>query len=424
MPKDQSGFFKEKKEWSEIKDSLLECYLTPYFQKVLRTYKPICYVDCFAGKGKFDDGKDGSPLIAMKCIYDSIRTSRLDENQLQNAISPYFIELNHGADLRDNLRLAPAFPGRYEVIDGRFEDNICDILSARKGENVFLYIDPYGIKALDSNLFDKILSYDFRSFEMLINFNSFGFFRDACQVMRFDPSKDTAFQDLDDLVEYEPTVVDSSPKSEELLTAIAGGDYWKDIVRDYQNGIINGYHAEMCLSTAYKEHLKKKHPYVLDMPIRLKDKNRPKYRMIHVSGHEEACFLMAENMLKRKDELFLNVQSGGQISMFDFNISQNMDSSVEGEVVTEEEIKQKVRTFIRDSSSDMGYKSFVAGFYTRNGLICRMEMLQSILTNLEKEGFVEILRDPPFTEKTHKKSSFWLDSASKGRKVTIRRKQP
>ena len=35
MSKDNSDFFKAKNEWSKIKDKLLGCYLTPYFQKVL-----------------------------------------------------------------------------------------------------------------------------------------------------------------------------------------------------------------------------------------------------------------------------------------------------------------------------------------------------------------------------------------------------
>ncbi len=30
------------------------------------TGRPIYYVDCFAGKGKFEDGNDGFPLIALK----------------------------------------------------------------------------------------------------------------------------------------------------------------------------------------------------------------------------------------------------------------------------------------------------------------------------------------------------------------------
>jgi three-Cys-motif partner protein len=66
MAKDNSDFFKSKNSWSEIKDRLLGWYLRPYFQKLLTSRKPICYVDCFAGQGMFDDGKPGSPVIALQ----------------------------------------------------------------------------------------------------------------------------------------------------------------------------------------------------------------------------------------------------------------------------------------------------------------------------------------------------------------------
>ncbi len=75
---------------------------------------------------------------------------------------------------------------------------------------MFLYIDPYGIQALDSELFDKFSMFDFASFEMLMNFNSFGFFREACRILKVDYTKDAALTDLDDLIEYSPIQVDSS----------------------------------------------------------------------------------------------------------------------------------------------------------------------------------------------------------------------
>lgn len=50
------NFFKVKKEWSKIKDAILDWYLTPYIAKILTTGKPLYLMDCFAGKGKFEDG--------------------------------------------------------------------------------------------------------------------------------------------------------------------------------------------------------------------------------------------------------------------------------------------------------------------------------------------------------------------------------
>ena len=76
MSKNNADFFKVKNPWSVIKDRLLQCYLAPYFQKVLTTNKPIFYVDCFAGKGKFEDGNPGSPLIALKVREECLRRAQ------------------------------------------------------------------------------------------------------------------------------------------------------------------------------------------------------------------------------------------------------------------------------------------------------------------------------------------------------------
>lgn len=77
MAKDQSEYFKEKHVWSRTKDSILSCYLTPFFQKVM-TASPngIVYVDGFSGAGKFESGEPGSPLIAIQKFREAHRKSR------------------------------------------------------------------------------------------------------------------------------------------------------------------------------------------------------------------------------------------------------------------------------------------------------------------------------------------------------------
>ena len=88
-----NNFFEKKKDWSKTKDSILGSYLTPYFYKLLAYHRPICYIDCFAGKGKFDDGNLGSPLIALNIFQDRLRESGIQsKNQFVEA---NFIELNH-----------------------------------------------------------------------------------------------------------------------------------------------------------------------------------------------------------------------------------------------------------------------------------------------------------------------------------------
>jgi len=407
MPKDNTGFFLKKSTWSIVKDQLLEGYLPQYFQKVLATHRPVFYVDCFAGKGKFEDGKDGSPRIALKVRDDCLRHTTFSDGKIDMC----FIELNHAKELQQNISDYHQ-NGSPMVISGKYEEQIVGLLTSKKHYNVFLYIDPYGIKALDYRLFNKFSSFGFGSIEMLINVNTFGFFRDACRVLRVDKVQlDEAFSDLDDfIVEYAPTKVDDSEHSKTLLSEIAGGDYWVDIVREYQENRIDGYQAEMRFSTEYKQQLKRIFKYVLDIPIRIKPNQCPKYRMVHVSNHEDGCILMANNMAARKDELFIDIQNKGQLSF--------LIQTSENEIIGIEEIYCKVEAYLQNNKENIRLNALLASFFTDCGVICKSGDLIEILRMMERSGKIQVNRYPSTTEKTGKPSTFF--SERNGKSVIIR----
>ena len=135
MAKRNDDFFVEKKPWSKVKDELLGCYLKPYVAKILYTRKPLAYVDCFAGKGKFDDGNPGSPLIALEVFQQGLASTKLDGKA---SIESTFIDINYASDLELNLR---NYKG-INIIPGAYEDIINELLMSKTGYNVFLYIDP------------------------------------------------------------------------------------------------------------------------------------------------------------------------------------------------------------------------------------------------------------------------------------------
>lgn len=384
MPKDNSRFFEKKQLWSSVKDELLGCYLKPYMQKILMTRKPIYYVDCFAGKGRFDDGADGSPLIALKIIEDSLKST----NATRPSISSCYIDLNYADDLHRNLSQYR----NLQIVSGKYEDNIIPLLERHKKQNIFLYIDPYGIKALDCGLFDRFMDSGFNSIEMLINMNSFGFLREACRAMKASQVTINEFNTIigDDLVEYDPSYMDSSEQSIRDLTAIAGGEYWKDIIREIIAGKMNGYDAEQKFARCYCERLKQKYKYVLNMPIRLKQGQRPKYRMIHVTNHEDGCVLMYENICKRWEALD-EIQTGGQLNIF--------TSDVEGDVVDLQAVQCKLRDHMRNYEEDTKLNVILAEFYTLNGVMCKKPQITDILKMLEAQQVIKITRNPPFTKK-------------------------
>ena len=404
MPKDNKNFFKEKKIWSEVKDELLGCYLVPYFSKILSMGSPMLYVDCFAGKGKFDDGKPGSPLIAL----DSLNNILAKSTNAPTVIMK-FIELNHAADLENNL--PSQHKRRCQVISGKFENEIIPLLQAAKQNhnrlNVFLYVDPYGVKVLNANLFDSLAN-AFNTAELLINFNSFGFIREACRVqsVAFREREDEIFSDLD---EYDSSVLDSIQE----LNDIAGGDYWVSIINDYSQNKIDCYQAEKEFSRQYKKRLQQSYAYVLDMPIRLKPGQHPKYRMVHATNHHDGCILMADDMAKRTDRLVIEIQGDGQMSI--------VPLTADNEMVCDDVLIDNVKKLLASKNQSVRLNSFLADFFNEYGVLCGTSRIKnSALKVLEKSGYIEVNRVPSMT-KTGKVATSWTDGKEYTISLRIRR---
>lgn len=401
MGKDNSNFFAKKSQWANIKDRLLGAYLTVYFQKLLKSNRPICYFDCFAGKGKFEDGSDGSPLVALKT-----RDERLLKTTAGNSlIKSFFLDYEYSDELRENVKFFNRYHADVQVDKGKFEEKVYPFLQTLpQNINVFLYIDPYGIKALKSNLLDSFSDLNFASFEMLINFNSFGLFRNACKVKNVSYAGDEALAETDDIAEYEPTEFTADFKSEKLLNDISGGNYWKQIVDAYRKKEINGYQAERQLALGYKKRLREKYEFVLDMPIRLRPGLLPKYRMIHVTNHKDGCYTMAENMMNRSDELYMDTAIETcvhkQLSLFDLN------HDVENELVDPETVKEKVISCLRNQNDFIGCVHLIAIFYTEYGIICKIGVIKKILKELEEKRMITVRRKHSITDKGQLSRSF------------------
>lgn len=388
MSKKNDDFFAEKKPWSKVKDELLGCYLKPYVAKILHTHKPLAYVDCFAGKGKFDDGNPGSPLIALDIFQQGLASTKLDG---EARIGAAFIDLNYASDLEKNLS---NYKG-IKIVSGAYEDTIENLLKTKTGYNVFLYIDPYGIKALDCTKFDRFANGQFNTIELLINLNSFGFIREACNTMgtKFKIDDGDFF---DDLVEYDPTVLDMTEKSIEALNRIAGGDYWKDIIIGYKKGEIDGYMAEEYFSEQYCQRLSDSYKYVLNMPIRIHQNQHPKYRMIHATNHPSGCVMMADNICNRW-ELLKSIQNSGQLTLFQFDYNN--------QIVDEAKITDNVIELFSQFDNWVSLTEAQAIFFVKYGAVCKSGDISKALKKLEENQWIKVIRKPSLTG-TGKPSTF------------------
>lgn len=396
MSAKNNDFFKTKKPWSITKDELLGCYLKPYFAKILTTRRDVCYIDCFAGKGKFDDGRKGSPLIASDLLQSSASSSVIQNTN----IYAYFIELNYSNELESNLSSYQHPAIHNQVINGRFEDNIMDILKNNINNNVFLYVDPYGIKAIDIDMFNSFYTCSkFYSIEILLNFNTFGFLREGCRILMVH------MEDIPGITEYLYEYETSSFKDLEEMNKIAGGDYWQAIIREYKEGRYNIYAAERKLSQGIRKSFERAYEYVLDMPVYASDNTNPKYRLFFMTNHKGGYLLMVDNMAKRSEIQQKRIRRG-QISLFDFD---NGDS-----YFMEEEIIDKIKNI--NFHSEIRLSDFLVKFYKENGVICDIKTLKDLI----KQSNMFYVRREPSTTDTGKQSTFFDDKGEK--KVFLRRK--
>lgn len=363
------NFYNNKKEWSEFKDKLLGSYLKPYFAKILTTQRPVYYIDGFAGKGKFDDGKEGSPLIALNIIELSKSNSKT-----QNDIFPYFIEFEHARILKENI-------GAYgNVISGDYKIEVPKILDLiPSNSNVFLYVDPFGFKHLDYAVFEKLKR--FKSTELLMNFNSFGFLREGCNLLKNTAKEDEELGDDVD-INGKNTIAN--------MNRVAKGTYWQDILDRYYNKEISFEEAEIIFVEEYEKRLNDIFSNVFSIPIITTLRGQPKYRMIYATNYWQGVFLMMDNMVACINEMRMLAQ-GEQFSIFDYDY-------------TKMNCVKELESLINDDYMDV--VSLCFKLYNNYGVKYLTKDIKESLKELERKGVISIKRDPNITLKGKISRSF------------------
>jgi three-Cys-motif partner protein len=367
---DKNNFFSQKKNWSKLKDEILKNYLKPYLAKISKTNKPITIIDCFAGKGKFDDGTIGSPIIIMEEI------NRFKSKNPWSQIKTIFIESKYCNDLKFNLKDYKDI----SIFEGTFEENITKILSIDARSNLFIYIDPYGIKSLDFAYFSDFTKKGFSSLEILLNFNSIGFLREACRVLNYYNLILT--KELDEDYEIEDSLDVSK------MSAIANGNYWKEIIHDFKNKTISFYEAEEKFTKLYTEKLNSLFKYLNKIPIKTKIRNIPKYRIIFGTNHPDGLILMSENMNKTWKSMVEEDRKGQGVLFNEY------DFYTEGI----ESIERKIIETLLENKFMMNLKDLYVELIKIYGFQFSYAEYKNKIKELEANKLIEIIRYPKVTK--------------------------
>lgn len=274
MSKPNRSFFKGKRAWSAIKDRVLRTYMPPYLSKVKMLGHPILVVDCFAGRGKFDDGTPGSPLIMCqmakkyapglsKCVF--VNSVKSDHNALKRNLDKFVQE-----------RIA------YPVY-GNSQSLLLEVQKAKANFTLFMYLDPFGLKGCDFGTIKTLLERGKQSTELLINLSMPALHRlAACKAVAEGRGNSPEIREF-----------------HEILDEVFGGDYWKDYMF---NANLSREDKERSVVGEYMARLKKTLPYVGSCPVHEKKGGVVKYFITFASRHPDALLLMNDTMCAAYNE--------------------------------------------------------------------------------------------------------------------------
>lgn len=241
-------FFREKREWSKVKDKIVGDYITCYLRTIQRRGRPIIIVDAFSGPGRFGDGSDGSPLIicgaidkapkrgvGIACLFsDSHPAHRV---ALEDCLADHIKKGIAGKPLSD------------------FSEALSCALQVGEISTLFFYLDPYGIKDLVFETVKQIYERDTsQSTEVLFNFSFKTFMRMSGNWSYTDSASEVANKVKQSKVE--------------TVNSVMGGDYWIGIVT---NPALDKIQREDAVVSAYMQRVREFFRFTYSIPVKQMD---------------------------------------------------------------------------------------------------------------------------------------------------------
>lgn len=153
------------------KHEILNRYLEAWFP-ILARHKPrLVYFDGFAGPGRYRDGQEGSPLLALRAA--RAHFARLRDHELLFVFVEQDAKAAAWLQAEINQLKLPEKLFRVRVVNGECEDalrKLLDWLDTKNWHDVptFALLDPFGLKGLPFALVERLLRR--RSCEVLVTF--------------------------------------------------------------------------------------------------------------------------------------------------------------------------------------------------------------------------------------------------------------
>jgi three-Cys-motif partner protein len=262
-------FFVSKKAAAVFKHRLIQVYFPKFAGKAGSTEadKRLAYVDTHAGRGEYDDGTAGSPLL----IADNVA------HMAQRRIDCYFVEKRRGNHERLREVLSEHMPAgaTWETRRGTASEHLADSLSFAGNSPLFMFIDPYGLGPTFPEVV-QVLNRPRQGYgsktEVLLNFISSAFGR-AGGYLKFD----------------NPT--DQQVKTLTHLDEVLDGPWWRSVYLSTE--VTSDAVAAIARAYAEKIHAVTGCSWTL-MPVKNRAHHVPLYWLLHFTRHPDGVWWIRE----------------------------------------------------------------------------------------------------------------------------------
>lgn len=270
-------FHNELNDWGYWKHTILNKYMHVWVSKLASHRPELAFVDAFAGRGRYEDGSDGSPVIAAQWNDHALLR---DKRLIVHACEP---DPDSFAALKDNLAPWTSLaPPRAFVYESSFEDAMPAILERTRNVPTLFFIDPCGTKDITAEKLRPLLEQRDRAATEIL--------------LRIDPGMLSRFAGWVRAAERDVKKQKISAKMRTLLSqfnidvdTIAASDDQpeKDQLLGQYLGLFN-----------------RRFKYVQLVPIRAHYFDAPKYYLVHGTDSPDGCAKVNDILSTTEDELF------------------------------------------------------------------------------------------------------------------------
>jgi three-Cys-motif partner protein len=234
-----------------LKHQILDSYIVAWAMKLLigsQFRTRLAIVDAFAGAGRDDTGKPGSPIIAAQRAKQAMTQVNAKRETSRARIDVYAIEQDPAIlrKLQDTVEGVDSInPELVHLLGGTLADHIDAIMAEIGDAPAFFFFDPYGVKGLDASTYRKALRGPHN--EIFALFSDLGAVRlhatlssrsgDPTDRIAAILASPTLFEDYDaariatveaDAATAQAALDVTTPVAREYLTRALGDDSWQN----------------------------------------------------------------------------------------------------------------------------------------------------------------------------------------------------